>query len=128
MGLTGACSNQPARPKIAEANRVRAKPVAAPGCAAPASQPAPRSRPSTTAIVEVLRLSGGPLAIEDIVERVEQRLGRTVKRVSVKASLAEMAASPAHPCGAWHGDATLFEEWAGLGRPGAGAGAAAGFR
>jgi hypothetical protein len=97
VGLTGACSNQPARPKIDEANRVRAKLVAAHGCASPASKPAPRSAPSTTAIVEVLRLSDEPLAIKDIVERVEQCLGRSVKRVSVKASLAEMAASPAHP-------------------------------
>ena len=96
MGLTGACSNQPARPKIAEANGVRAKLVATPGRVTPASKPAPRSRPSTTAILEVLRLSTGPLAIEDIVERVEQRLGRSVKRVSVKASVAEMAASDQH--------------------------------
>jgi hypothetical protein len=82
---------------ITEANDVRVKLVAAAGRMGPVRRPAPRSRPSTTAIVEVLRLSDGPLAIEDIVERVEQRLGRSVKRVSVKASLAEMAASADHP-------------------------------
>ena len=128
MALTGACSNQPARPRIAEANGIRAKLVATPGRVAPARKPSARLVPSTTAIAEVLRASDEPLGIADILLRVERALGRPVKRVSVKASLAEMAASPAHPCGAWHGDATLFEEWAGLGRPGAGAGAAAGFR
>jgi hypothetical protein len=93
MALTGACSNPAPRPKIAEANRVRAKLVAGTGRAAPASKLAPRQAPATAAIAEVLQANDGPLAIADIWHRVEQRLGRPVNRASVKAWLAEMAAS-----------------------------------
>ena len=44
----------------------------------------------------VLRMSDQPLAIADILPRVELMLGRRVKRASVKATLAEMAQSEAH--------------------------------
>lgn len=46
------------------------------------------STSATTAIVAVLRKSDQPLADADIVPRVEQMLGRRVKRASVKATLA----------------------------------------
>jgi hypothetical protein len=53
--------------------------------------------PATAVIAEVLWTSDEPLGIADVLQRVEQMLGRSVKRSSLKASLAEMVASESIP-------------------------------
>ncbi len=93
MGLTGACSNQWTRLVLADANRVRTDLVALSGRSGPMTKVAPRREPATTAIIEVLRVSDVPLAIADILQRVEQILGCSVNRASLKASLADMASA-----------------------------------
>lgn len=97
VGLTGACSNQQTRLVLADANRVRADLVALPGRSGPTTKLAPRHEPATTGIIEVLRMSDGPLAIADVLQRVEQMLGRSVSRGSLKGSLSELAASTNRP-------------------------------
>ena len=97
MGLTGACSNQATGRALAEANRARVRLVALPGRSAPKPKVAQRPMPATEIIAEVLRASDEPLGIADVLERVEQILGRSVRRASLKAALAEMAASDASP-------------------------------
>ena len=67
------------------------------GHSAPRAKVAPRPAPATAAIAAVLRVSNEPLSIVEIVAQVERMLGRPVKRASVKATLAEMAASDASP-------------------------------
>ncbi len=97
MGLTGACSNQQTRLTLADANLVRADLVALPGRSAPTAKVAPRPVAATAVIAEVLRTSGEPLGIADVLQRVEEMLGRSIKRASLKAALAEMAASESIP-------------------------------
>jgi hypothetical protein len=81
------------RPKIVEANRVRANLVAGTGRTTPGSKLAPRQAPATAAIAEVLHANRWTTGDGDIWHRVEHRLGRPVNRTFVKAWLAEMAAS-----------------------------------
>jgi len=97
MELTGACSNQQTRLMLADANRIRADLVALPGRAGRTLTPVPRREPATTAISDVLRRSNRPLSIPEILQRVEQVLGRSLNRASLKAALSEMAASQNHP-------------------------------
>lgn len=97
MALSGACSNQQTRLTLADANRVRADLVALPGRSAPTARVAPRPVPATAVIAEVLRTSEEPLGIADVLQRVEQLLGRSIKQASLKAALAEMAASESIP-------------------------------
>ena len=97
MGLTGACSNQTTCQRLARANRLRRELMSVSGRSAPRPKIAPRPAPATAAIVAVLCESDEPLSIVDILMRVEQVLGRSVRRVSVKATLAQMAASDASP-------------------------------
>jgi hypothetical protein len=82
---------------LADANRIRADLVALPGRAGATLKLAPRREPATTAISDVLRMSNRPLSIPDILQRVEQVLGRSFHRPSLKAALSEMAASQNHP-------------------------------
>jgi hypothetical protein len=58
---------------------------------------APRGKPATVAIANVLRLSDEPLQVAEIAERVEHAVGRPVKRVSIKATLAQFAADDRYP-------------------------------
>ena len=97
MALTGACSNLAPRPKIAEANGVRAELLARASDVSPRPTLSPRGIPTTVAIAEVLRLSAEPLQVGEIAERVEQAIGRPVKRVSIKATLAQFAADEQCP-------------------------------
>ena len=97
MGLTGACSNQPTSRLLADANRARATLVALPGAWSPTIRSVALQEPMQPMIVLVLEASDVPLAIGDVVERVEQALRRSVHRPSVKAALSEMAGSENYP-------------------------------
>lgn len=96
MALTGACCNQPTNTKLGDANRARAALVALGAVTGPTIKIMPRPDPMQPMIVLVLQASPAPLAIREIVERVERALGRSVHRVSVKAALSEMAGSGNH--------------------------------
>lgn len=75
-----------------------------PGRSALTAKVAPRPVSATVVIAAVLRTSDEPLGIADVLQRVEQMLGRSIKRGSLKSALAEMAASDAssvRACGPW---------------------------
>jgi hypothetical protein len=97
VGLTGACSNQPTSQLLADANRARAALVAQPGASSPTIRSFARPKPMQPMIVLVLQASDVPLAIAEVLKRVEQVLGRSVNRASLKAALSEMAISQNHP-------------------------------
>lgn len=98
MELTGACSNQRTRlVALTDANQARASLVARAGRARPRPKVARRPARATDAIVAILAANDGPLALPAIAARVEEMLGRSVNRGSVKAALSEFAASGANP-------------------------------
>ena len=54
-------------------------------------------QPVTAAVVDILRMSDTAMSIEDILQRAQQDLGRSINRASLKAALSEMASSESSP-------------------------------